>query len=104
SYVVRQFFARPNGNSTTAFNNAMNAMRTRTPVTTMDAQLQQVCGAAHARDVIVYGIAFEAPTHGQDQIEQCSSSPAHFFNASGLEIRTAFRSIATNISQLKLTQ
>ncbi|MFN7222449.1 MAG: pilus assembly protein TadG-related protein [Paracoccaceae bacterium] len=104
SYVARQFFARPNGNSTTVFNNAMDMIRTRTPVATMDAQLQQVCGAAHARDVIVYGIAFEAPTHGQDQIEQCSSSPAHFFNASGLEIRTAFRSIATNISQLKLTQ
>lgn len=104
SYAARQFYARPNGNSTTAFNNAMNMLRTRTPIETMNDQLQQVCGAAHARDVIVYGIAFEAPANGRTQIEHCSSSPAHFFNASGLEIRTAFRSIATNISQLKLTQ
>ena len=104
SYVARQFYARPNGNTTTAYNNAMNMFRSQTPISTMDAQLQQVCGLARDRRVIVYGIAFEAPDGGRQQIEQCSSSSAHFFNASGLEIRTAFRSIATNISQLKLTQ
>ncbi len=104
TYVASQFYARPNGNTTTAYNNAMNMMRTLTPVSSMNNQLQQVCGLARARDVIVYGIAFEAPDNGRTQIEQCASSPAHYFNAQGLEIRTAFRSIATNISQLKLTQ
>lgn len=104
TYVARNFFARPNGNTTTAYNNAMNMFRSQTPTTTMDANLQQVCNLAHDRDVIVYGIAFEAPPNGQTQIEQCASSPAHYFNAQGLEIRTAFRSIATNITQLKLTQ
>ena len=104
SYVARQFYARPNGNTTTAYNNAMNMFRSQTPISTMNNQLQQVCGLARARNVIVYGIAFEAPAGGQTQIEHCASSPAHFFNAQGLEIRTAFRSIATNISQLRLTQ
>lgn len=104
SYVARQFYARPNGNTSTAFNNAMAMFRTRTPITTMDSQLQQVCEAARDQDVILYGIAFEAPENGRSQIQQCASSPAHYFNAQGLEIRTAFRSIATNISQLKLTQ
>jgi hypothetical protein len=54
--------------------------------------------------VIVYGIAFEAPTNGQAAISNCATSPAHYFNASGLQISTAFRSIASNISQLRLTQ
>ena len=104
SYVARQFYARPNGNTTTAYTNAMNMLRTQTPITTMDSQLQQACGVAKTRQVMIYGIAFEAPTNGRTQIERCASSPAHYFNAQGLEIRTAFRAIATNISQLKLTQ
>ena len=104
TYVARQFYARPNGNTTTAYNNAMNMFRSQTPVATMNTQLQQVCTQARERDVMVYGIAFEAPTNGRTQIAQCASSPAHFFDAQGLEIRTAFRSIATNITQLKLTQ
>jgi Flp pilus assembly protein TadG len=104
TYVARQFYARPNGNTTSAYDNAMNMFRSQTTVATMNTQLQQVCGQARARDVLVYGIAFEAPTNGATQIAQCASSPAHFFDAQGLEIRTAFRSIATNITQLKLTQ
>lgn len=104
SYVARQFYARPNGNSSTVYNNAMNMFRTLTPVATMNTQLQSVCTLAKARDVMVYGIAFEAPTNGRTQIENCATSPSHYFNAQGLEIRTAFRAIATNISQLKLTQ
>jgi len=104
SYVARQFYARPNGNSTTAYNNAMNMIRSQTPINTMNNQLLQVCGLAKAREVMIYGIAFEAPSNGRALIENCASSPAHYFNAQGLEISTAFRSIATNISQLKLTQ
>lgn len=104
SYVARQFIARPNGNTTTAYNNAMNAIRSLTPTSTMDSQLQQVCNLARNRNVLVYGISFEAPDLGRQQVEQCASSPSHHFTAAGLEIRTAFRSIATNITQLKLTQ
>ena len=54
--------------------------------------------------VTVYGIAFEAPTGGRTQISQCATSSAHYFNAAGLQIRTAFRAIASNISHLRLTQ
>ena len=101
SWVAYQLYARPLGIS---YSTQLSSMRTQTPIATMDAQLQQVCGQARARDVMIYGIAFEAPSNGRTLIEQCASSPAHYFNAQGLEIRTAFRSIATNISQLKLTQ
>lgn len=109
SWVAWQLYARALGtnNSTrnTAYTNAMTMMQSQyASVATMDAQLQQSCGLAKSNGVIVYGIAFEAPTNGQAQISQCASSAAHYFDAQGLEIQTAFRTIASNISQLKLTQ
>lgn len=108
SYVAWQFYARPLGSTNSArssqYSNAMAAFRSQTPTTTMDNQLQQICGLAKGQGVIVYGIAFEAPTGGQTQIRNCATSSAHYFNAAGLQIRTAFRSIASNISQLRLTQ
>ena len=70
----------------------------------MDSQLQSICSLAKTNGVIVYGIAFEAPTNGQAQIRACSTSTAHYFNAAGLQISTAFNAIASNISQLRLTQ
>ena len=108
SYVAWQFYARGLGSTSQARNieyaNRMDAFRSKTPTTSMDSQLQQICGLAKGQGVIVYGIAFEAPTLGQTQIRNCSTSAAHYFNASGLQIRTAFRAIASNISQLRLTQ
>lgn len=104
SWVAWQMYARPAGGSSTAYNNAMNMFRTKTPVADMNAQLQGVCNRAREENVIVYGIAFEAPANGTAQIEACSSTPSHFFDATGLEIQSAFRSIASNISQLRLTQ
>lgn len=109
SYVAWQFYARPIGGSnstarTNAYNAAMSEFKTLTPTTTMDTQLQTICSTAKTNGVIVYGIAFEAPTNGQTQIRNCATSDAHYFNATGLQIQTAFRAIANNISQLRLTQ
>ncbi|GLS86974.1 hypothetical protein GCM10010873_19480 [Cypionkella aquatica] len=108
SYVAWQLYARALGTNpttrTTQFNTAMTAFRSQTPTGTMDSQLQQICTLAKNQRVIVYGIAFEAPTAGQTQIRNCATSTAHYFNAAGLQIRTAFRAIASNISQLRLTQ
>ena len=108
SYVAWQLYARALGTTsstrTTAYNNAMTAFRTQTATSTMDTQLQTMCSAVKNQGVTIYGIAFEAPTNGQTQISSCASSPAHYFNATGIQIKTAFRAIASNISQLRLTQ
>jgi Flp pilus assembly protein TadG len=108
SYVAWQFYARALGTSSstrsTQYNNAMAAFRTQTDTDDMDSQLQQICTLAKNQNVIVYGIAFEATTNGQTQISQCATSAAHYFSASGIQIKTAFRTIANNISQLRLTQ
>ncbi|WP_022705327.1 pilus assembly protein [Pseudorhodobacter ferrugineus] len=69
-----------------------------------DTRLQQICNAAKSDNIIVYGIGFEAPTNGRDQVRACATSNAHYFDARGLEISSAFRAIANNISQLRLTQ
>lgn len=108
TYVAWQMYGRALGTDensmVAAYTNAMNAFRTQTATTAMDDQLQAICTMAKDEDVIIFGIAFEAPQGGQTQIANCASSDAHYFNAQGLEIANAFNSIANNITQLKLTQ
>ena len=115
TWIAWQLYARALGTDasttsasnarTAAYNAAMaNFQQTNASVATMDNWLQSTCSLAKNNDVIIYGIAFEAPTAGQTQIKNCASSPAHYFNAQGLQIQSAFRAIANNISQLRLTQ
>jgi hypothetical protein len=107
-WVVWQLYARAlgtnNSQRSTQYNTWLPLLREQTPVNTMNSQLQSICGLAKTNGVTVYGIAFEAPTGGRTQISQCATSSAHYFNAAGLQIRTAFRAIASNISHLRLTQ
>jgi hypothetical protein len=110
SYVAWHLYARGLFNTGTtlqrqnSYRDTIADFRSQIPTGTMNNQLQTACGQAKAQGVIVYGIAFEAPTDGAAQIAACASSSAHYFNASGLQINTAFRAIASNISQLRLTQ
>lgn len=111
SYVAWQFYGRALGgngyyatNRTYYYNQAMAAMVTSVDTDTMSDQLESICTLAKSNGVIVYTIAFEAPTNGQKLLQDCASTKAHYFNAQGLQISTAFRSIASNISQLRLTQ
>lgn len=84
----------------------MNALRAQyASVATMNSQLQQSLPPWPRRRASSSGIAFEAPANGQQQrISTCATSPAHYFNAQGLGIQSAFRAIASNLTQLKLTQ
>jgi Flp pilus assembly protein TadG len=115
SWVAWQLFARAeNGSSNRANtynevmgntnNDSIPGFRTRTLTSVMDDQLQDVCDMARDQNVIVFGIAFEAPPNGKDEILACSTTPAHYYDVSGVNIRNAFRSIAAQISQLRLIQ
>jgi hypothetical protein len=108
TWVAWQLYARAlgtnSGSRTTVYNDTMASMRERTLISTMDTQLQQVCNMARDENVVVFGIAFEAPTLGQTQIRNCSTTPSQYYESSGTNITTAFRSIAAQISQLRLTQ
>lgn len=109
SWVAWQLYGRAAGPDVNAmqaaYTAAISAMRSKTAVVEMDAQLQQICTMAKDKNVIIYGIAFEAPLLGQAQISQCATSDLHYYDAGNpAEMQAAFRSIATNITQLKLTQ
>lgn len=71
---------------------------------TKDSRVSQICDAAKNANIIVFTIGFEAPDHGDDVLEDCASSPAHFFDVDGLAISDAFSSIAASIRKLRLTQ
>ena len=109
SYVAYQLYARALGTSSTTrtslYNTWMTNFRALTPTATMDSQLQTICSQAKSKaNVLIYGIAFDAPTGGQQMISQCSSGASYYFVSSPTTIKDAFRTIATNISQLRLTQ
>lgn len=109
TWVARQLYARALGTNSTTRNNIYNTWVNNfkddwLTAGTMDTTLQQTCTFARNNNIIVYGIAFEAPTNAANQIRNCASSHGHYFSATGLEIQSAFRAIASNISQLRLLQ
>lgn len=109
SWVAWQLYARALGTTSGTRNSVYSAQidafqDPSDSASVMNSQLQQSCAQAKANGVVVYGIAFEAPSTGQTQIKNCATSAAHYFNATGLQIQSAFRAIASNISQLRLTQ
>ncbi len=117
SYVAWQMYERALGkdsNRGSTYNTWLSNFRGLTPTGDMDNQLQAVCAMAKSKpNITIYGIAFDAPTPGQQQIKMCTSGydaanpdgdNQFFFATSPSNIKTAFRAIATNITQLRLTQ
>ncbi|MEP1353471.1 MAG: TadE/TadG family type IV pilus assembly protein [Tateyamaria sp.] len=69
-----------------------------------DDMLENICDAAKAQGIVVWSIGFEVTNHSAGVMENCASSPSHFFRVEGVEISDAFESIAKQINQLRLTQ
>ncbi len=101
--VVERFY-RPWLGSSRAWNDWYYAVRNYVPSTTKDARTRSICNAAKANGAIVFTIGFEAPERGKAVLRDCASSDSHFFDVQGLEIADAFRSIASSIRKLRLTQ
>jgi Flp pilus assembly protein TadG len=99
-YVAKNFYANAVSGSTSTWEDTFRSWN----YYNKDTRLQQICTAAKSQNIVIYGIGFEAPDAGRTQVRNCASSSAHYFDASGLEISSAFRAIANNISQLRLTQ
>lgn len=71
-----------------------------------DDRLEDICRAAKTNGVVIYTIAFEMgnqPT-GADKIQKCATSINHHYNATTVNIASAFSAIAANVKQLRLTQ
>lgn len=118
TWVAWQLYARALGTSsstrTSIYNSTLNAMRQAyASDAQLDTRMSQTCKLARDRDVVVYGIAFEAPAQGQAAIADCTTRKegttpelsGFYFNATDAAgIHQAFSAIAANISQLRLTQ
>lgn len=71
---------------------------------TGDALLYSICDAAKAQGIVIWTIGFEVHDHGANVMQNCATSPSHFFRVEGTEISDAFSAIARTINQLRLTQ
>lgn len=69
-----------------------------------DERLADICSAAKDAGVVVFAIGFEAPTGGQEAMENCASSSSHYFDVDGVEITETFHAIARQINSLRLIQ
>lgn len=69
-----------------------------------DTMLSNICTAAKQEGIVVWSVGFEVTNSSADIMENCASSPSHFFRVEGVEISEAFAAIATQINQLRLTQ
>ena len=72
--------------------------------TQADTRLSDICGEARDENLVIYAIAFEAPTRGVNAMSDCASSASHFFDVEGAELTETFQSIASTINQLRLIQ
>ncbi|MFT5342881.1 MAG: Flp pilus assembly protein TadG [Paracoccaceae bacterium] len=88
----------------TARNDWYYDVRSSVGTTTKNARTHAICEAAKNNSVLIYTIAFEAPSDGEVVLKDCASSASHFFSVSGVEIVHAFDAIASSIRQLRLTQ
>lgn len=70
-----------------------------------DVLTNDICTTAkNDSGIVVWGVGFEVNDHGAGVLENCASSPAHFFRVEGSDISKAFAAIASQIHQLRLTQ
>ncbi|WP_299151865.1 TadE/TadG family type IV pilus assembly protein [uncultured Tateyamaria sp.] len=69
-----------------------------------DDLLEDICDAAKAKGIVIWTVGFETETHGGQVMEDCASSPSHYFDVEGVEITEAFEAIAKQINQLRLTK
>lgn len=110
SWVAHQLYRRAFGGN---LNDWINMIRTREgtlsnfgphEVSMMNNRLLNLCDRVKDQGVVIYTVAFEAPPIGADLLRDCASSVNHAFDVDGLEISSAFASIATSIRKLRLTQ
>jgi Flp pilus assembly protein TadG len=110
AWVAHHLYVRPLGGTLAS---RMNTLRTRTgtvigsgphEVSVMNNRLLELCTRVKQQGVVIYTVAFEAPAAGRTLLNNCASSANHAFDVNGLEIRSAFASIATSIRKLRLTQ
>jgi len=105
---VANFFFKNSGSST-LYNTHLQS-NVRETITSnswdgiADSNLLKICDAVKEETVSVFTIAFQAPSSAETMMRNCASSDGHFFDVDDADINSAFRSIASQINRLRLTQ
>tara|TARA_R110000803_G_scaffold68344_3_gene130193 strand:- start:2892 stop:4253 length:1362 start_codon:yes stop_codon:yes gene_type:complete len=67
-------------------------------------QAKKLCDAAKVEHIVIYTVAFKAPSQGQAILNYCATSPDHAFNPEdGQQLKDAYTMIAQSISDLRIT-
>lgn len=70
-----------------------------------DSRLNKICTAAKAKGIVVFAVGFEAPSDGKLALQNCASSPSHYFDVTSENTLTeTFHAIARQINSLRLIQ
>lgn len=103
-YAYSAFFEQ--NNSDGDFDDARYAVRNNLGAEEKVTRLHNICKQARDAGIVIFSIGFEVTDESAMVMQQCASSANHFFRVDGetFDIAYAFDVIATNISQLKLTQ
>lgn len=72
--------------------------------TIKDQLMESICTAAKDQEIVIYTIGFQVSDSTAAKLENCATSPAHFFRIENLNISDAFTAISRQISKLRLTQ
>lgn len=68
-------------------------------------QAKQLCDEIKEENIVIYSVAFQAPSGGREVLQYCASGTEHFFTPNdGEELTDAYQAIATSISDLRLTR
>ncbi|MGV6805141.1 MAG: pilus assembly protein TadG-related protein [Ruegeria sp.] len=99
---IRNLFREALGN--TKGNNWYYNAVTSIGSSTKDPRARAMCAAARANGIVIFTIAFEAPSQGKALLKDCKSDDGAYYEASGNEIVDVFASIGSTIRNLRLTQ
>lgn len=66
--------------------------------------MHNICEAAKDAGIVVYGVAVELSAGGRAPMEDCVTSPAHFFAVNGSQLESVFVQIAQDIKSLRLAR
>lgn len=69
------------------------------------AQARALCAGMKADDIIIFAVAFDAPPEGQSVLRDCATSNSTYYEAkNGIELVDVYRQIASNVSNVRLSQ
>ncbi len=104
SFDDHAWFFRGKQQNNTAYQNWSTDMFVWGTTADKNGNLDSTCTQAKNEGVIIYTIAMMAPDSSIPIMQNCASSPSHFYNVEDLDVAAAFENIAQSLTELQLVQ